>query len=81
MEDDEANAEAMYHVALKRERRAAVPKDWPQRLEAIAGVRVLGRSATRAQFMATKAALQAVRNSLGDDFHIEPSVSRDTQRR
>lgn len=66
-----------YVVAAKRHVRNSISHDWIDRLRKVEGVEVVGSGPVRAQIRATPAAVEALRKTLGDDFHIEPILPRE----
>ena len=63
-----------YIVAVRRDRRDAVPKNWVARLRSLEGVSVVGATATRAQIEIPPTTLSRVRDEIGDSFQIEPVI-------
>lgn len=63
-----------YIVAAKREARNRVNHDWVDRLRQVEGVEVVGSGPVRVQIRATPTVINALRKTLGDDFHIEPVI-------
>jgi hypothetical protein len=70
--------DAPFAIAVKRERRADVPRDWVDRVRRIKGVTIVGDAqSTRLQIRATAAAIQAVGRELAEFVHIEPLIRHD----
>jgi hypothetical protein len=64
-------------MALKYGAQAPAPSDWKERLASIEGVAsVRGDLPNRAQFTATPAALEKVREHFSSSFHVEEMVGR-----
>jgi hypothetical protein len=64
-------------MALKYGAEAQAPADWKEKLASIAGVAsVRGDLPNRAQFTATPAAADTVRERFSASFHVEEIVGR-----
>jgi hypothetical protein len=65
----------VFVIAVKRERRDDVPRDWMATVRATAGVTVMGdASAARLQVRATPDAISRIRDQLSEYLHIERMI-------
>jgi len=68
-------------MALKYGAEAQAPSDWKERLATIEGVAaVQGDLPHRAQFTATPAALEKVRQHFASSFHVEEIAGRKAEK-
>ena len=68
----------VFAVAVKREKRSAVPSDWIERLRRTRGVTIMGEvGSTRLQIRATSDALSEVEREFAEYLHIEPLIQHD----
>jgi len=68
----------MFVIAVKRERRHDVPRDWITTVRGTSGITVIGEpSEARLQVRATPEALARVRDRLSAYLHIEKLISHN----
>jgi hypothetical protein len=68
----------VYVLAVKREERAGVPRDWLEVARSIPGVVILGdANPTRAQIKATPEAIERLRELLSAYVHIEKVIPHE----
>ena len=68
-------ANAVYVIALKRDKRAAAPQDWIDTVRGTRGVTIIGSANPgRLQVQATAEGLVALQKALADFAHIEPVI-------
>ena len=66
-----------YVLAVKREKRPDVPRDWVETVRGTPGVVILGdANPARLQIQATPEAIETIRRALGDCIHIEKVTPR-----
>lgn len=63
-----------YIIAVRREHRATVPKDWLAQLGQTRGLQVLSSDGRRARVRASSEAIHSVHSRWGDLFHIEKQI-------
>ena len=65
-------------IAVKRDKREAVPPDWVEVVGGTAGVtRVSGHGPVRVQVCATADAIASIRRRLGEFLIVEPVMPRE----
>jgi hypothetical protein len=68
----------VYVLAVKREERAGVPRDWLEVARGIPGVVILGdANPTRVQIEATPEAIERLRELLSAYIHIEKVIPHE----
>ena len=68
----------VYVLAVKRDERAGVPRDWLEVARSIPGVVILGdANPTRAQIKATPEAIERLREKLSSYVHIEKVIPHE----
>ncbi len=67
-----------YVIAIKRQWRKELNRNWVDQLANISGVELRSSSASRAQFSADEDTIRVVREQFADRFLIEKEITRNT---
>jgi hypothetical protein len=71
-------ADKEFAIAVKRDKRAEVPRDWVDRVRHTEGVTIVGgERSSRLQIRATSAAIDALGRDLAEFIHIEPLLTHE----